>query len=70
MTEIGKRLFDNLPPKFNRNGEILNALLANNEGTGAVEKMFLYGDTVKDNYAKADNVYEMNSNITIACTSC
>lgn len=63
MTDIGKRLFDNLPPKFNRNGEILNALIANNEGTGALEKMFLYGDTVKENYAKADNVYEMASGL-------
>lgn len=63
MTEIGKRLLDNLPPKINRKGEIVSAMFANETGTGALEKMFIYGDTVKNNYSQAGNVYEMDGNL-------
>lgn len=63
MTDIGKRLLDNLPPKINRNGEIISALIANKNGNGAIEKMFQYGDTVKKRYAQANNVYNMDGEL-------
>lgn len=61
MTDIGKRLREHFSPKFNKSGEIFGALVANENGTGAIEQMFKYGDTVMETYAKSGNVYELDS---------
>lgn len=63
MTEIGNRLLSHLPPMINKKGEIISAMFANDKGTGALEKLFAYGDTVKKVYADSDNVYKMESEL-------
>lgn len=63
MTDIGNRLLSHFPPMVNTKGEVISAMFANDNGTGAVEKMLAYGDTVKEVYADSENVYEMESEL-------
>ncbi|MCQ2086675.1 MAG: hypothetical protein MJZ37_01165 [Bacilli bacterium] len=63
MTETGKRLLSHLPPKINRQGEIVSALFANEEETGALEKLFAYGETVKKAYSGEKDVYKMDGDL-------
>lgn len=63
MTDLGKRLLDHLPPKINREGEIISSLIANEDGSGALEKLFAYSALVKKTYSDTKDVYEMDGDL-------
>lgn len=63
MTDFGKRLWSHFSPKVKKTGEIFSAMIANEDGTGAIEKMFAYGDQVADVYTKTDNVYNLDNDM-------
>lgn len=57
ITETGERLLQVIPSKFNKQDEIIAALFANDNGSGAIEKMFADGQEIINSYAVNNDVY-------------
>lgn len=63
MTKIGEKLLSHFSPQFNKKGEMLGAIIANDKGSGAVEKMMINGDEVMNLYTKTSNIYDFEGDL-------